>query len=107
MEKRVIVFLLLSLAIISGYEYVLKELGFAPTPPSVPENAAPPSPGQPDSTSASINEKEHSKASTDESVAGTPPSRDAQPPLTGRGATEVEIVTVETELYRAKFSSQG
>ena len=32
MEKRVIVFLLLSLAIIFGYDYALKEMGWLPQP---------------------------------------------------------------------------
>ena len=32
MEKRVIVFLVLSLGIIFGYEYLLKELGLLPEP---------------------------------------------------------------------------
>ena len=30
MEKRVIVFLLISLAVIVGYDYLLKELGLSP-----------------------------------------------------------------------------
>ena len=32
MEKRVIIFLILSVAIIFGYDYILKELGWLPPP---------------------------------------------------------------------------
>jgi len=32
MEKRVVVFLILSLAIIIGYDYILKQTGLMPTP---------------------------------------------------------------------------
>src|SRR5215204_3664844 len=102
MEKRVIVFLLLSLAIIFGYEYVLKELGFAP-PPSPPENSTPL--GGPSSPSSdSMNEK---KDPGEAPPVATPAMKNSQSRGTGMPATEADIVTIDTELYRAKFSTRG
>ena len=40
MEKRVIVFLVLSLAIIFGYDYALKEMGWLPQPLPASESSA-------------------------------------------------------------------
>ena len=42
MEKRVVIFLVLSLAIILGYDLLLKQMGWLPEPPPVQE---PPSRG--------------------------------------------------------------
>lgn len=39
MEKRVVLFLILSLAIIFGYDFIMKELGFIPSPPPTKEDA--------------------------------------------------------------------
>ena len=44
MDKRVIVFLLISLAVIVGYDYLLKEFGLLPPPP---EQQAEPAPSVP------------------------------------------------------------
>jgi YidC/Oxa1 family membrane protein insertase len=41
MEKRVIIFLVLSLTIIFGYEYLLKELGLLPEQPVSTESSSP------------------------------------------------------------------
>ena len=106
MEKRVIVFLVLSLGIIFGYEYLLKELGLLPQPtisepasPSTSESSSPsgPKPGSP--------------------TASTPLTKDAgSPPPSGVNARTqeahgqppaAEFTEVETDLYRAKFTTRG
>lgn len=107
MEKRLVVFLILSAAIVFGYEYALKGLGLLP-PPTVSDSTV---------------------AVTDESASapGTSSGNQPGPPTAGKAAespgtpridtpkvpsarTEsvaAETVEVETELYRAKFTSRG
>lgn len=103
MEKRVVLFLVLSLAIIFGYEYVLKELGIVP--PGTPTAEAPvdvsastPAPVPPQPTGASAPE---SSSRTD--VAPAP----AQPLRSDSRPAAVEVVDVDTDLYHAKFSTSG
>ncbi len=107
MEKRVIVFLVLSLAIIFGYEYVLKELGLLPQPSvSEPADSSTSDAPSPLSTSPGV------------PTSGAPATTEmAQPkPLGGDGRTAqkssgessaTEVVEVETDLYRAKFTTRG
>ncbi|HEX7767177.1 MAG TPA: membrane protein insertase YidC, partial [Nitrospira sp.] len=107
MEKRVIVFLVLSLAIIFGYDYALKEMGWLPQP----------SPAQEASVST---EAGPVSSSTDASPISAPPGPRAvltpgQSPISSPGlegpasplAPTEELVTVETDLYRAKVSTRG
>lgn len=106
MEKRVIVFLIISLVVIIGYDFLLKEMGLVPPPEptqetatadrSVPiEKAAPPE-GVP------------AKSATPPSppvVESSTPSGSVQ---SGTGtAGEEQTVEVDTELFRAKFSNRG
>lgn len=106
MEKRVIVFLIISLVVIIGYDFLLKEMGLVPPPEptqetatadrSVPiEKAAPP-------------ERVPAKSATPPSppvVESSTPSGSVQ---SGTGtAGEEQTVEVDTELFRAKFSNRG
>lgn len=106
MEKRVIVFLIISLVVIIGYDFLLKEMGLVPPPEptqetatadrSVPiEKAAPPE-GVP------------AKSATPPSppvVESSTPSGSVQ---SGTGtAGEEQTIEVDTELFRAKFSNRG
>lgn len=106
MEKRVIVFLIISLVVIIGYDFLLKEMGLVPPPEpaqetatadrSVPiEKAAPP-------------EEVPAKSATPPSpsvVESSTPSGSVQ---SGTGtAGEEQTVEVDTELFRAKFSNRG
>lgn len=107
MEKRVIVFLVLSLAIIFGYEYALNQLGLLPQPTvsepadqAAPEESAPATPGQ---TSASP--PQTPQAGTGESTP-QPSAREESPPLAS-SESPPETVEVDTDLYRAKFSGRG
>ncbi len=99
MEKRILIFLLLSFAIIFSFDFILKELGLMPEPPPVEEGreAAPSgdgtlAPGVRDATSevrADGDESEHPHP-------GTLPS----------GQSE-RVEEVETPLYRVAFTNQG
>jgi YidC/Oxa1 family membrane protein insertase len=41
MEKRVVIFLILSLTILVGYEYFLRQMGLTPPPPQQADQQAP------------------------------------------------------------------
>ena len=106
MEKRVIVFLVLSLAIIFGYEYLLKELGLLPQP-TISEPVG----------SSTNDTPSSSNTSPDAPISSAPPTKEAAPPKPSGGAgrdqeprgepSAIEIVEVETDLYRAKFTTRG
>lgn len=106
MEKRVIVFLVLSLGIIFGYEYLLKELGLLPQPavsdpagPSASHTPSPPStsPGSPGSGTSATKEIAHPKPSNGDNRVQEPHGE----------PSAAELIEVETDLYRAKFTTRG
>lgn len=106
MEKRVIVFLVLSLVIIFGYEYLLKELGLLPeatlsepADPSTSDTASPSSagPDSPTSSASAAKEPAPPKFSGGD-VRGREPRAES---------IAIEVVEVETNLYRAKFRTRG
>lgn len=106
METRVIVFLLLSLAIIFGYDYVLKQLGWLPQSPvtqDAPEPLA--SPSTP--TSAPAQEQPSLAVVASEPGSGQPNDAAREAALREPLATSAEVVEVETDLYRAKWSTRG
>lgn len=106
MEKRVIVFLVLSLGIIFGYEYLIKELGLLPEPtiseeaePSISETSSPssmgpesPTPGAPATTNIAPQK---------------PSAGEVRPQDPRRESSAPEFIVVETELYRATFTTRG
>jgi YidC/Oxa1 family membrane protein insertase len=103
MEKRVIVFLVVSLVIIFGYEYALKELGLIPDPPKLSEPAPTPDPAPssipaPHDTTVSI--PPPGKTVTEKRETEKVPSREV---VNSTG----ETVEVDTTLYRAKFTTHG
>jgi len=106
MEKRVVIFLVLSLAIILGYDVLLKQMGWLPEPPPTQDNAVSgsssaerePAPAlvtgqESDSTSLSVPAQSGQKSET--------PSSDILP-----SALE-QMVTVETDLVRVGLSNRG
>jgi YidC/Oxa1 family membrane protein insertase len=103
MEKRVVVFLVVSLAIIFGYEFVLKELGLLPPPPVSSEQASPSAPSEPSSTASQENQlpRVSGGQSTSQKV-----GRDQGGPHESATAS-AETIEVETSLYRAKFTTRG
>jgi YidC/Oxa1 family membrane protein insertase len=106
MEKRVIVFLVLSLGIIFGYEYLIKELGLLPEPtiseeaePSISDTSSPSSIGPESPTPG---------APTTTNIAPQKPSAgEVRPQDPRRESSAPEFIVVETELYRATFTTRG
>ena len=106
MEKRVVIFLVLSLAVILGYDFLLKQLGLLP--PSVPvqeslTQAAPDSKSTSESApsvpggSASVGSQETMKAEE---------SSSASPAASPAPAVD-QLVTIETDLVRVGIAARG
>jgi YidC/Oxa1 family membrane protein insertase len=106
MEKRVIVFLVLSLGIIFGYEYLLKELGLLPQPTiSEPAESSTSATSSPSSTSPGS--PTSSAPATKETVPPKPSGGDIQAQEPHGEPSATEFIEVETDLYRAKFATRG
>ena len=99
MEKRVIIFLILSLTILVGYEYLLRQMGLAPPPTQEADRQAPVAAAQkkPDTTVA---------PDTSSPLTAVPVSPAARP-KESPPAVEEETVEVVTGLYRATLSNRG
>ena len=104
MEKRVVLFLVLSLGIIFGYDLLLKELGYSPfsNSPIIDEEIY-----KADSKSESRTDRS-SSAPADSALENTTVSSDNSE-LSADPAVEAveEIIFVETPLVRVGLSSQG
>ena len=105
MEKRVVVFLILSLAIIIGYDYILKQTGLMPTPsdsdrPGVSDSSTPTNhdPGP------SVVSKEPAPEFSQPSTPGTSSTSASMPPQV---ASDEQIQEVVTDLFRAVFTNHG
>lgn len=106
MEKRVIIFLIVSLAVIIGYDFLLKEMGLVP----------PPGPTQEVSTTDRSNPADKAPASERVSAssghpAGASSVESSAPVLSAPSVTgtvnEEHTIEIDTELFRAKFSNRG
>lgn len=107
MEKRLVVFLILSATIVFGYEYALKGLGLLP-PPTVSDSAE----SAPDEVASAPGTSSGSPPATP--AAGKTPDSPGAPlidnpkaPSARMASVAAASVEVETELYRAKFTSRG
>lgn len=104
MEKRVVIFLVLSLAVIIGYDFLLKQLGWLPSAPPDQEAAI-----QDSSTtqSESLAEKKSTPAASSDQTVSQPES--GSPAITSTaGAVPVErTVTIETDLIRVGLTAHG
>ncbi|MDH4302111.1 MAG: membrane protein insertase YidC [Nitrospira sp.] len=110
MEKRVVVFLVLSLVIIFGYEYVLTELGLLPNSTvSAPSDQTATEGSSPAVTDQSQGPDAHTPNSNT-GIEGPPLQPSADDPKTLATPKELalaETVEVETDLYRATFTTRG
>ena len=106
MEKRVIVFLVLSLGIIFGYEYLLKELGLLPEP-TISEPAEPSTNDTSPASSARPGSPASSAPSTKETAPLKPSGGEVRVQEPRGEAAATEFIEVETDLYRAKFTTRG
>ena len=98
MEKRVVIFLVLSLGIIFAYDYILKQMGITPFVPN-------PGIEQELSQSASIEQSTEPKGSS-------PTKQGTDSPSSGESSeastlVTAEEVTIDTPLFRAGLSGQG
>ncbi len=95
MEKRVVIFLIVSLIIVIGYDWLLKQLGYAPTqPPPDPPVATAPADSGPSAGPATSSRPTTAASQTDLAPVPPPPSTEEQ-------------VVVETSLFRAVFTTRG
>jgi len=98
MEKRVIIFLVLSLAIIFGYDFLLKEFGFTPFSPlpylDQPESLSEPHP----------QETTHPESSSTPETSVQPAQR-SDPNKTVNG--HKQSIEIDTPLYHATLTNQG
>ena len=106
MEKRVIVFLIVSLAVIIGYDYLLKGMGLLP--PSEPVQVA-------TTASTPIAEQKSGRSESGSALpassASSAPTGTNSTPAASDGGTglvkEEQTIEVDTELFRAKFTNRG
>jgi YidC/Oxa1 family membrane protein insertase len=98
MEKRVIIFLLLSLAILVGYEYLLRQMGLPPPPAQeADQQPATEAPSKPGTVAAPGKDAPQASA----------PVQPAARPKEAPAAVAEETVDVVTDLYRATISNRG
>ncbi|HEV8329075.1 MAG TPA: membrane protein insertase YidC [Nitrospiraceae bacterium] len=106
MDKRVVIFLVLSLAIIVGFDFLIKQMGWLPEPPPAQDAAVPaPSSAERKPTPAPVTDKDSGSTSLNvpakSSQKSGAPSSDILPP-----ASE-QTVTIETDLVRVGLSNRG
>ena len=106
MEKRVVIFLVLSLAVILGYDFLLKQFGLLPPPDQVQETPSRESAG-PSAEGGSHQEKSIDPAQAN---GAAPPQPESKP---GAAASDPAVlptertVTVETDLIRVGLTARG
>ena len=100
MEKRVVLFLVLSLAVILGYDLLLKQLGLLPQEP--PSESSETRRGDPDA----------SPSATGGGPSGnTPTAKPAVPPQQSASSNQIQpqerTVVIETDLIRVSLDARG
>ncbi len=104
MEKRVIVFLLISLAVIVGYDYLLKELGLSPQSSEQQAETGPSEKGK-DEAAPRQPPSPQPPPSPPEKLGGKTKAED-NAHLAARSPDE-QTIEIETNLYRARLSNRG
>lgn len=107
MEKRVVVFLIVSLAVIIGYDYLLKGMGLLP--PSEPVQVATTGNSATATDKPSVHEGVTAQSASATGTTSSPVSLKPGSNDSSGGAVKEDEQTVEvdTELFRAKFSNRG
>jgi len=106
MEKRVIVFLIVSLAVIIGYDFLLKGMGLVSPPEPTQEAANTDHAASPGKATSPAGSSTNSAAPSTVSSIETPISA-AVTQGEGGPASDEQTVEVNTELFRAQFSNRG
>lgn len=111
MEKKVVLFLILSLAIILGYDYLLKQMGVVPSPPQPDQSRPATAPGGPATAPA------QAPAAGPGSLAAPSGESSRSPTLSGSSgrpdervvlsSSEEQTEEVATDLFRAVFTNRG
>jgi len=103
MERRVVIFLVLSLAVILGYDLLLKQLGLLPPPETVQEP-----PAETTSTPAGGSDVSPAAAIKDRPVSSVKPEEASRQPSSSDQAQGHErIVMIETDLVRVGLDARG
>jgi YidC/Oxa1 family membrane protein insertase len=103
MERRVVIFLVLSLAVILGYDLLLKQLGLLP-----PQDAVQESPTEVTGTRSEDSDTAHPKPAEQASGARTPARPDAPSASSSAQVQPLEqTVTMETDLVRVGLDARG
>jgi YidC/Oxa1 family membrane protein insertase len=106
MEKRVVIFLVLSLAVILGYDFLLKQMGLLPPSSSVQEPAS-------QESAAPLGESGVSADKRIDSTSSSTTAKALPEPTSTPAASAVSVppaertVTVETDLIRVGLSARG
>ncbi len=105
MEKRVIVFLIVSLAVIIGYDYLLKGMGLLPPPESAQVAS---SGGSATGDPGAVPEGLSTQTASPHAVTSASSPAQSVPSESAAGtAKEAQTIEVDTDLFRAKFSNRG
>ena len=112
MERRVVLFLVLSLAVILGYDLLLKQLGLLPPPPDTVQESPTETPSAPtdSATSGSVGGSEGSRTASGadgSNSSGKPEAPAGHPVSTERTHAREQIVTIETDLLRVGLDARG
>lgn len=105
MDKRVVIFLVLSLAIILGFDLFLKQMGWLPEPPPAQDGAVTNSSAEQEPSPAL--ETSQNSSTTGLSVPTQSGQKSTAPSSGILPATSEERVTVETDLVRVELSNRG
>jgi YidC/Oxa1 family membrane protein insertase len=106
MEKRVVIFLVLSLAVILGYDLLLKQLGLLPSSPTVQEQANQES----DTTSTEAGtpaEKKIDTTPTGDPLSTSPKAGSSSAAQTAPVLPAEHTITLDTNLLQVGFDARG
>jgi YidC/Oxa1 family membrane protein insertase len=106
MDKRVIVFLVLSLAIILGFDLFMRQMGWLPEPPPAQDGSAQ-APGSSERDPAPAIPAGKDGSSTSPNIANQSSSKSGAPASGIPLPSSEQTVTVETDLVRAELSNRG
>ena len=106
MDKRVIVFLVLSLAIILGFDFFMRQMGWLPEPPPAQDSSVQtPASSEREPTPAGTVGKDVGSASTN--VPNQPGQKSGAAAASVALPASEQTVTVETDLVRVELSNLG
>ncbi len=106
MEKRVVIFLVLSLVVIMGYDFLLKQLGWLPSAPPGQE-AATENPGGSSTQSESPAETKSDSAVTNAQTASQPEPKVPTVPSMATVVPTERTVSIETDLIQVGLTARG